>query len=62
MIILGQSLEENENAAYANAFFVGMSKQEYYLQVRHKIGDIVRVKVNEATSATLIGEIVENKE
>lgn len=40
MIILGQSLEENENAAYANAFFVGMSKQEYYLQVRHKIGDI----------------------
>lgn len=39
MVILGQSLAEG-NEAFSQAFFVGMSKQEYYSQVRHKIGTI----------------------
>ncbi len=45
--------------------FCGRSSQNKVIvfpKEGHKIGDIVRVMVHEATSATLIGEIVENKE
>ena len=44
--------------------FCGRSSQNKVIvfpKEGHKIGDIVRVKVHEATSATLIGEIVENE-
>ena len=45
--------------------FCGRSSQNKVIvfpKEGHKISDIVRVKVHEATSATLIGEIVENEE
>ena len=34
MIILAQSKETDGHAIYSNSFFVGMTKQEYYLHVK----------------------------